>query len=291
MSKRDWSAYNGALVREGSFFLSGKVLDSLRKFDVQTRRKVGRPPYPNSLIILLALIRTYFKLPYRQTEGMAKDVLSKLNVTIPSYATIDRRVRELTIPLELDPSSSSFELAIDSTGYKVSNRGDWMREKWKRKRGYVKLHVAVDVKTKKVITLEVTDESVGDNKKFQPLLERASSKARVEKVYADTAYDTRANFNLLNAMNAEAAIKPRKNASGKTRGSYLRAKVVRAFLPDQEAWKRSVSYGTRWMVETCNSTMKRCLGEFVRAIDRWQIVQEMRTKCLTYNLLTAWRSA
>lgn len=122
------------MVREGRFFLSGKFLDSLRRFDVQTR-KVGRPPYPNSLIILLALIRAYFKLPYRQTEGMAKDVLSKRGVTIPSYATIDRRVRELTMPMDLDQSNSSFELAIDSTGYKVSNRGDWMRERWKRKRG------------------------------------------------------------------------------------------------------------------------------------------------------------
>jgi hypothetical protein len=288
MSKRDWSAYNAALVREGSFFFSGKVLDSLRRFDVRTR-KVGRPPYPNSLIILLAVIRTYFKLPYRQTEGLAKEVLSKLGVTTPSYATIDRRVRELTMPMDVDPQASSFELAIDSTGYKVSNRGDWMREKWKRKRGYVKLHVAVDVKTKKVIALEVTDESVGDTMKFESLLEKASSKGRVEKVYADAAYDARANFNRLYAMNAEAAIKPRKNASGKARGSYLRAQVVRVFLPDQEAWKKSVNYGTRWMVETCNSTMKRCLGEFVRAINGRQIVQEMRSKCLTYNLLTGWR--
>ena len=88
-----------------------------------------------------------------------------------------------------------------------------VREKWKRRRGYVKLHIAVDVK--KVVSLEVTDESVGDSRMFKPLIEKASEVGRVAKVYADTAYDSRANFNLLQTLKAEAAIKPRKNSSTK----------------------------------------------------------------------------
>jgi hypothetical protein len=44
------------------------------------------------------------------------------------------------------------------------------------------------------------------------------------------------------------------------------------------------------MGETCNSTMKRTPGEFVRAIDPTQIIQEMKIKALTYNILTAWRA-
>ena len=165
-----------------------------------------------------------------------------------------------------------------------------MREKWKRRRGYVKLHIAVDVKSKKIVSLEVTDESVGDSKEFKPLIEKASERGVVAKVYADTAYDTRANFNLLHSLNAEAAIKPRKNSSTKARGSPLRAKTVRAFLLNPKAWKDSVSYGLRWMAETCNSTMKRTLGEYIRAIHPLHIIQEMKIKCLTYNIITAWRT-
>jgi len=277
------------LVREVSFFFSRRIRDSLRRFDVEGR-KVGRPPYPNSLIILLALIRSYFRLPYRQTEGLA-EMLSKVwSIAVPDYSTLNRRVRKLTIPVDLDSSKNVYELSVDSTGYKVSNRGDWMREKWKRRRGYVKLHIAVDVKSKKIVSLEVTDESVGDAKEFKQLVEKASERSVVAKVYADTAYDSRANFNLLCSLNAEAAIKPRSNSSCKARGSYLRAKTVREFLPNPKAWKDSVSYGLRWMAETCNSTMKRTLGEFIRAIDPSHIIQEMKTKCLTYNLLTAWRT-
>jgi hypothetical protein len=44
------------------------------------------------------------------------------------------------------------------------------------------------------------------------------------------------------------------------------------------------------MAETCNSTMKRTLGEFIRSINLIHIIQEMKIKCLTYNLLTAWRT-
>ncbi len=73
---RDWVCYNDVLVWEVSFFFSRRLLDSLRRFDVGGGR-VGRPLYPNSLIIFLALIRAYFRLPYRQTEGLAR-MLSKV---------------------------------------------------------------------------------------------------------------------------------------------------------------------------------------------------------------------
>jgi transposase len=36
--------------------------------------------------------------------------------------------------------------------------------------------------------------------------------------------------------------------------------------------------------------MKRTLAEFIRATHPTQIIQEMKTKALTYNILTAWRT-
>jgi hypothetical protein len=41
---------------------------------------------------------------------------------------------------------------------KVSNRGEWLREKWKTRKGWIKVHFVVDVKTKKLLALEITDE-------------------------------------------------------------------------------------------------------------------------------------
>jgi len=183
----DWSIYNNALVDEVTYFFSKELLESFKKLDVESKGKVGRPPYPNSLIILLAVIRAYFKLPYRQTEGMARALLGRLGIKVPDYSTINRRIRKLSIPTDIDRSAGAYELAIDSTGFKITNRGEWMRQKWAVRRGWIKLHIAVDVRTKKIISLEVTDESVGDSREFKPLVNDASKKGRIKKVYADSA--------------------------------------------------------------------------------------------------------
>ncbi|MER5175919.1 MAG: transposase [Candidatus Nitrosocosmicus sp.] len=59
-------------------------------------------------------------------------------------------------------------IAIDSTGIKVTNRGQWMRDKWKarsnKNKGYLKIHIAtVNVKSKKILSMKVTDEHVHDS--------------------------------------------------------------------------------------------------------------------------------
>ncbi len=62
----------------------------------------------------------------------------------------------------------------DGTRIKVTNRGQWMQDKWnvKNKKGYLKIHVAVNIKTKEIIALEVTDEKVNDGKVMKQLIEQ-----------------------------------------------------------------------------------------------------------------------
>lgn len=52
-------------------------------------------------------------------------------------------------------------IALDSTGIKVANRREWIRHKWHVRKGYLKLHhVAVDIRQKRIVSLEVTSEEV-----------------------------------------------------------------------------------------------------------------------------------
>jgi hypothetical protein len=67
-------------------------------------------------------------------------------------------------------------VAIDSTryqGYEQMSR--WMQDKWnicKNKKGYLKIHVAINVKTKKILSIKVTgDEHVRDSKTLPELVE------------------------------------------------------------------------------------------------------------------------
>ena len=48
------------------------------------------------------------------------------------------------------------------------------RDKWNiknNKKGYLKTHVAVNVKTKKILSMKVTDEQVHDSKALSGLIE------------------------------------------------------------------------------------------------------------------------
>ena len=64
-----------------------------------------------------------------------------------------------------------FVIAIDSTGIKVSNRGEWIRHKWNVKRGYLKIHLAVDIRKKRILSLHVTSEQVHDGKVLPELVD------------------------------------------------------------------------------------------------------------------------
>ena len=136
------------------------------------KSKEGRKfVYPDSFIKLLGYMRAYFHLPYRQTEGIVRaHAANTLPSSIPDYSRICRRINRLNIKISSDDNKSNlhadnFVIAIDSTGVKVSNRGEWIRHKWNVKRRYLKIHVAVDIKRKRILSLQVTSsEQVHDGK-------------------------------------------------------------------------------------------------------------------------------
>ena len=77
-------------------------------------------------------------------------------------------------------------IAVDSTGIKVTNRGEWILDKWKNKRkrkGFIKIHVAVDIKAKKIVSMSVTKEDVHDGKILKELVGYVLSKNTIFKKY------------------------------------------------------------------------------------------------------------
>ena len=62
-------------------------------------------------------------------------------------------------------------VAIDKTGIKVTNRGQWLRVKWNIRKRYLKIQYPVNVKTKKILSMKVTDEHVHDGKMLPELVD------------------------------------------------------------------------------------------------------------------------
>ena len=150
--------------------------------------------YPNSFILVIGYIRVYFHLPYRQTEGVVISHASTKVPGIPHYSTISRRINKLEIKIN-EKLGNDIVIALDSTGIKVANRGEWMRDKWHVRKGYLKIHIAVDIKKKRILSLEVTSEEVHDDGKvLKKLVDSASENNNLKGILVDGMYDSNKNF-------------------------------------------------------------------------------------------------
>ena len=287
----NWNKYNESLVKRGEVLLDFDVIDNWpTELEKMNQGKEGRKfVYPDSFIKLLGYMRAYFHLPYRQTEGVVREHASNTLPSIPDYSNINRRINRLDIKID-DANKSSlhddhFVIAIDSTGIKVSNRGEWIRHKWNVKRGYLKIHLAVDIKTKRILSLHVTSEQVHDGKILPELIDDITIKQNkiVNTVIADGSYDSNKNFQILSFKGIKPAIKIRKNSRCRKVNHYLRNKMVKMQKNNLQNWKVSVNYGKRWIAETVFSCIKRIFGEYVTAIRFENMIKELILRASLYN--------
>jgi hypothetical protein len=115
---------------------------------------------------------------------------------IPHYSTISRRINRREIKIN-EKLGNDIIIALDSTGIKVANRGEWIRHKWHVRKGYLKIHVAVDIKQKRIVSLEVTSEEVHDGRMLKKLIDHASENNNLKGALADGMYDSNNNFRYL----------------------------------------------------------------------------------------------
>ncbi|MBV9178597.1 MAG: IS5 family transposase [Nitrososphaeraceae archaeon] len=282
----DWPSYNESLVRRGQVLLDFDVLDGWdHELSQMNKGKVGEPyDYPDSFIQLLGYMRAYFHLPYRQTEGVVISHASTKVPGIPHYSTISRRINRLEIKIN-EKLGNDIVIALDSTGIKVANRGEWMRDKWHVRKGYLKIHVTVDIKKKRILSLEVTSEEVHDGKVLKKLVDSASeNNNHVKGVLADGMYDSNKNFRYLSKNHIKPGIMTRSNSKVRSSNCHARNMSVLRQQTNLKRWKRSVSYGHRWMTETVFSSIKRMFGEHVTARKFPHMVKEIFLKAALYNM-------
>jgi len=285
-SLRDWEGYNEALVKRGLILLDlDFVAGWSRELKAMNESKEGgRYRYPESFIKLLAVVHAYV-LPYRQLEGFMRGLSQHVDgLKAPDYTTIWWRISKMKVDLASSVAlDKDVTIAVDSSGIKVSNRGEWMHKKWKVKRGFIKIHIAVDTKTKQILAIEVTREDVGDGRMLRRLVDGSSSKAVLKGVVADGAYDSKSNFRMLADMGIDPLIRVRKNASFKGGGCMPRKFAVVEQLGNAD-WRKMRGYGYRWMAESAFSSIKRVFGEYICAVKWPNIVRELLLKASIYNL-------
>jgi len=288
IDNRDWSEYNEELVKRGEFYIRPIFLagwnEEIKKMNAG---KVGQPYlYPNSMIETLAVLHCK-SFDYRALEGMMK-VLSESNYDFPviDYSQICRRVNYLEVDFETN--EENLIVAIDGSGEKVGNRGDWIRHKWKVKRGWIKV-VIMGSKNKrgkkKIIDVRIGNEELDERKVARAMIRKNHS--NIDKAIMDGLHDCRKTFNVCEEHHIPTAIKIRTNANIKALGSPRRKEEVIIYksMPHEE-WAREKGYGERWpLSEGIFSADKRIFGEEVSAKKKRNMYHEVKLKFWAYNRL------
>ena len=288
---RDWPKYNEELVMRGYFYFNPAFLltwnDELEKMNA---RKVGQPYlYPESMIKFLAVL--HCKFDFRALEGFMH-WLSEMNYTFPviDYSQICRRYNKLDVDFNVLEEDMKEYLLVgaDGSGEKSTKRGGWIREKWKVKKGWIKVVImgAKNSKEKKyVIDIRVGNENLNERSATRGMIRK--NHENIGQFLGDGLHDNQDTFNLCEKYNIPTAIKLRDDCSTKSTKSSRRKQEVRIYqsMPYEE-WSREKQYGQRGPVtEGIFSGCKRIFGEYVSATKKRNMYHEVKVKFWAYNLL------
>jgi hypothetical protein len=287
---RNWKKVNEKYIQEGYIYFSFEFLKNWEKEleELNQSKEGARFKYPDSLVRFLAAFKAAYGAGARQLEGMLLALGNCIPIpSIISFSQINRRINALGLDLvaSLEKSEDGQIIAIDSSGIKLYNSGQWVREKHKKKSPFLKLHVSVNIKTKQAVAIDVTEDSVGDNKLALRLVDESRKVKRVSKALMDGAYDTYEIWNGLNARSIKPLIRLRKNAVINYSESETRSQAVKCYIENEKDWVKGTGFGQRWQVETYYSSFKRRFGEHCFSRRKENVLHEILMKCCLLNKL------
>jgi hypothetical protein len=125
--------------------------------------KVGAPfEYSHTYIQFLAILKIGFKIAYRTVQGIVRGLSDYIRIEETHFTHLRRRILKIkpsvkNLELYDDDGKRPVTLIVDASGLTITKNGDYIEQKWIRKRKeFVKLNIAVDAKTKKIISFRVT---------------------------------------------------------------------------------------------------------------------------------------
>ena len=242
------------------------------------RRKTrgGQPRYSDLAIETTLMLGMVFGLRLRQSEGFLSSVLDMmaLALPVPDHTTLSRRSRTWTPTARgndrQNVAGEPIHVLVDSTGLKIYGAGQWLEEKHgtKARRGWRKLHLAVDAGSGEIIAHSLTDQETGDTSQLQPLLDQISDE--IGQFTADGVYDGYPTYDavLRHSAGARVVIPPRSNAVERPtaqaccqRDDHIASMQIEGRLK----WQASTGYGKRALVETAMDRYKGTIGPRLRA--------------------------
>jgi hypothetical protein len=292
IDNRNWKDYNEELVLRGLFYINPQFIYSWNdEIKQMNAGKVGEPYlYPESMVRYLAVLHCKGN-DFRALEGMMRGLSELFYYKFPviTYSQICRRYNKLDVSFEVmeEDIDKYLDAGVDGSGEKSTKRGGWMREKWKVRKGWIKV-VIMGVKGKKgkyVIDIRVGNENIDERAIGREMVKK--NQEHIGVLYEDGLHDTKKNFELCKKYGIAPAIKIRENASLTSRkGSARKDEIIIYKSMPYEEWSREKNYGQRWpLTEGIFSGCKRIMGEYVSATKTRNMYHEVKVKFWAYNQL------
>jgi len=294
----NWAEYEAGLRRRGSLtlWMTAEALSSWQAPKRTTRG--GQPRYSDLAIETALTLGLVFGLRLRQTEGLLTSVLQLmgLDLAVPDHTTLSRRARTgRSFDRRQGRCISTEEpihVLIDSTGVEIHGAGQWLEEKHgaRSRRGWRKLHLAMNADSGEIIAHVMTDQDTGDASQVEPLLDQID--APIGQFTADGAYDGKPTYDVVTRHSAGAAvvIPPRSNAVDRSDTETTNRRdwhIVAINTDGRLKWQAATGYGKRSLVETAIGRYKSIIGRRLRARSFGAQQTEVAIGCAVLNRMLA----
>jgi transposase len=299
-TQASWSHYDQGQQLEHQLFdrYLWDLLGGVSERVCETGRR-GRPTIPLRTQILMAVRKVHLGQSTRRARGLlialnqdGKGILPRVpNYSVPSR--LFNRPQALALLTSLVERSGLVlkdiedlgTVAIDSSGFCTSCMGAYCTEMHdpNRRHRWVKLHIAVGVKTHVALSVKITDEHGADSPQFSLLLSRLTELGHTPaRVVADKAYLSRGNLDLAGKLGIDPFVPFKVNSRGLSKGSPMWTRKYHEFMSRRDEFDEA--YHQRSNVEATFSAIKRKLGEPLLSHTPAARIAELTAKVLAYNI-------
>jgi hypothetical protein len=293
LSVRNWHEYNESLVARGSItiWFSDETLKNW--YHENGAGKRGRPfTYSDSTMELFLMVRELLRLPYRQTEGFVRGILTLLadGLNVPDFTSAAKRAAKLGVALPVLPRQGHVDVVLDSTGLKVFGEGEWKVRQHgpSKRRTWRKLHLAIDPETQEIVAEVLTTNAGHDADQAETLLDETPGE--IDSVTGDGGYDQWKVYETIERRGAWPKIAPRHNAKIKRHANaagprLARDEAIRMIRRiGRRNWKKRIGYHCRSLAETAVFRLKTTFGPMLknRRLPNQRTETRLRCKILNY---------
>ena len=157
------------------------------ELDEMNKNKVGAPfKFSHNMMAFVAITRVLLGVSYRELEGYLDGSWGHEHNT-PEFTVIWKRIGKNMPKLQAEDTSAAVDgrvlrLVVDATGMAMHNRGEWIRYKWRVKRGFFKIHLLIDLDTRRIVSFSMTGMDGGDAGQLPVLLSKALKRYAGESI-------------------------------------------------------------------------------------------------------------